>query len=534
MAVLSQLDVVNHLDVHTPVTSQRVVLVRPARVSSKGTWSVPITPPIGLAYIAAVLVRGGHQVTCVDALAENVDQLIRDDVYMYQGLTIAETVERIPLDSAIIGVSGLFTQDWPWMRHLFRAIRDRCPSALIVAGGEHFTALSEFSLRDCRAIDIVVRGEGELTMLAIANNADNPARLREVPGIAYLDENDGYQQTVARGRVEAINELPWPAWDLFPMDVYMADCNAFGVYRGRSMAILGTRGCPYQCTFCSNPAMYGKLWMARDPSDLLDEIESYIAKYQASNFDFYDLTMVLKRDWILEFCRQIEERGLKITWQLPSGTRSEVIDEEVSAALYRTGCRNVTYAPESGSERTLDVIKKRVHLDRLIVSARAALRNKIHVKCNIIIGFPHETRKDVLKTIGLCWRLAVLGVDAAEIMCFSPYPGTQLYNELRADGTISDLTEDYFRSLVAFLDPFVPSKYCKKISGHELIFWRLFGMSSFFAISFALRPWRFVRLIKSMFTHKSETVLEHRLGAFFRRRMSSTASPTPVAAGSAS
>jgi radical SAM superfamily enzyme YgiQ (UPF0313 family) len=386
-------------------------------------------------------------------------------------------------------------------------------------------------LRDCRAIDIVVRGEGELTMLAIADAADDPVRLREVPGIAYLDDDDAYRQTTPRQRIAAVDELPWPAWDLFPMDVYMADRNSFGVYRGRNMAILGTRGCPYQCTFCSNPLMYGKLWMARDPDDLLNEIESYIKKYRASNFDFYDLTMVLKRDWILEFCRKIEERGLKITWQLPSGTRSEVIDAEVSAALYRTGCRNVAYAPESGSLRTLEIIKKRVNLARLVRSARDAVRNKIHVKLNIIVGFPHETRKDVLQTIGLCWRLAVLGVDVAEIFCFSPYPGTQLYDELRADGTIPALDESYFRSLAAFADPTVPANYCKHISGRELLLWRLFGMLSFFAISFTLRPWRLLRLVKNLFTHKSETVLENRLASVIHRRMVGTSRRSAVPVG---
>ncbi|MFI5396509.1 MAG: B12-binding domain-containing radical SAM protein, partial [Candidatus Binatia bacterium] len=438
-----------------PSVRQEVTLVRPAKVSSAGSWSLPVSPPLGLAYVAAVLREHGHRVSCLDAIAERIDQFIHDDDYLSQGLTIEETVERIDPDSTIIGVSGMFTQDWPHTRQLCSAIRAKFPAALLVGGGEHFTALPEFSLRDCPELDLCVLGEGEETMLDIANCFADWDRLVRVSGIAYLD-GDRYVQTAPRGRIQAVNDMPYPAWDLFPVEVYLSDRNAYGVYRGRSLPILATRGCPYKCTFCSNPAMYGVLWIPRDPADVMDEIEFLLNQYRVQNVDFYDLTMVLKKDWILQFCRLIEERGLQLTWQLPSGTRSEVIDDEVSAALYRTGCRNVTYAPESGSVKTLKAIKKQVHLDRLIASIRSAVRNGIHVKCNIIIGFPHDTRSDLLKTIWLCWKFAVLGVDASEIFLFTPYPGTELFNELRADGTIGELDGNYFRSLVAFLDPFRP------------------------------------------------------------------------------
>src|SRR5262249_6972104 len=157
----------------------------------------------------------------------------------------------------------------------------------------------------------------------------------------------------ARKRIRNVDDLPLPAWDGFPMEEYLSTRNGNGVYRGRAMGILATRGCPYKCTFCSNPSMYGNLWMPRSPAKVLDEIELYIKKYNAQNIDFYDLTFVLRKSWILEFCREIERRGLVFTWQLPTGTRSEVIDREVSEALYRTGCRNITYAPESGSPETL-------------------------------------------------------------------------------------------------------------------------------------------------------------------------------------
>src|SRR5262249_38566659 len=139
------------------------------------------------------------------------------------------------------------------------------------------------------------------------------------------------QRTAPRQRIRDVDAIPRPAWHLFPVSNYLDGGFTYGVNLGRSMPILATRGCPYQCTFCSSPAM----WTTR----------------------YYALTAIIKRDWILAFCRELERRGLDITYQLPTGTRSEVLDEEVLAALYRTGCRNICYAPESGSPETLARIK---------------------------------------------------------------------------------------------------------------------------------------------------------------------------------
>jgi radical SAM superfamily enzyme YgiQ (UPF0313 family) len=513
--------------------ARKVTLIRPAMISSTGTWSSPITPPLGIAYLAAVLQENGTNVQCIDAIAEDVEKFIESDGYIFQGLTIEETVERIDADADLIAVSCMFTQDWPVMVQLMKAIRARFPEALLVVGGEHVTALPEFTINDCPEIDICALGEGEETIVDLVNHIGSGRDLREVDGIVFK-EGDEIVKTAPRKRIRNVDSLPYPAWDLFPMHVYMDSRNAHGVYLGKSIGIVATRGCPYKCTFCSNPVMYGNLWMARNPVDVLDEIEHYIHKYGIQNVDFYDLTFILKKSWIIEFCRLIEERGLKFTWQLPTGTRSEVIDDEVSAALYRTGCRNITYAPESGSPETLKKIKKQVHLPKLIDSVRAAHRNGINVKCNIIIGFPHDTRKQIIQTILFCWKLAWYGVQDVGIFLFSPYPGSQLFEELRENGKIGPLDEKYFRSLVAFMDPLSPSEYCYHVSGRELALWRFFGMASFFGLSFLFRPSRFVRLVRNIIKNESVTVLEQRLGAILRRRSNSdqkaAKKPTPVSA----
>jgi radical SAM superfamily enzyme YgiQ (UPF0313 family) len=492
-----------------------VTLVRPAKVCSRFVLSSPFAPPLGIAYLAAMLREARIDVQCVDAAA--APGRFRQGPYIFEGLTNDELCDSIDPRTQLIGVSVMFTQDWPYVRTLIQLIRERFPEALIVAGGEHITAVPEYSLRDCPALDICVLGEGDEAIVDLARRAgESREAVLEAIGIAYLD-GDRFVRTPPRPRLRQVDKLPIPAWDLFPIETYLDSNNSFGVQRGRSLSILATRGCPYQCTFCSNPNMYGKSYFARSPGHVLDEIEYLMRAYGVQNVDFYDLTMVLRRDWVLEFCREIERRGLKFTWQMPGGTRSEIIDDEVAAAMYRNGCRNFAYAPESGSPRILKLIKKRVDLKRLTSSVRAALRRGLHVKCNIIIGFPDERRSDIVKTWLFCCRMALLGIDAVEPMLFIPYPGTQLFNQLRAEGRIGDFDDEYFRSLTAMQDPMLPTHYCRHVRGAELLFWRLFTMFSFFAISFTLRPWRLARLVWSVFRNGSETVVEHRLSALLRR-----------------
>ncbi len=112
--------------------------------------------------------------------------------------------------------------------------------------------------------------------------------------------------------------------------------------------MLATRGCPYSCTFCSSPDMWTTRYYARSPASVVDEIADYVERYGISNVDFEDLTAFINRDWILAFCAELVRRDLHISYQLPSGTRSEALDAEVLAPLWRSGCRNLTYAPESG------------------------------------------------------------------------------------------------------------------------------------------------------------------------------------------
>jgi radical SAM superfamily enzyme YgiQ (UPF0313 family) len=264
--------------------------------------------------------------------------------------------------------------------------------------------------------------------------------------------------------------------------------------------------------------MWTTRYVTRNPVDVVDEIAHYVAFYGATNIDFYDLTAVTTKKWILRFCDELLRRDLNISWQLPSGTRSEAMDEEVLTAMFAAGCANVTYAPESGSTRTLETIKKKVKLDSLTSSVTSAVACGLSVKCNLILGFPGETRRDVLATLRYAVRLAYIGVEDAGLFIFSPYPGSELYSELCAEGRIPAMDDAYCESLLAYMDIKATGSYCRAIGARELGMWRLAGLIAFYAVSYGRRPRRILRTFANIRGGRAHSVLETRLHDLRQRK----------------
>lgn len=486
-----------------------VTLVRPPVLVAKWAHTTPTCPPIGLAYVASSLQAAGHAVTVIDAVGEAPEQRLptSDPRFLSHGLGIDEIVARIPAEVALIGVSVMFSHEWPLIRDIITAIRARFPNVPLVAGGEHMTALPEFSLEQCAAIDAAVLGEGEETMIALAAALLHGQPLAAVAGIAYRADG-AVVRTPPRARMRQLDDIPSPAWDLFPLEQYLANGYGFGVNRGRSMPVLATRGCPYQCTFCSNASMWGTRWVSRDVEKFFAEMMEYKRKYKVDNFDFYDLTAIVKKDWIIRFCDLVKDSGETFTWQLPSGTRSEAIDAEVARRLYESGCRNMSYAPESGSPEVLERIKKKIKLPAMKTSMADSVKVGINCKANIIIGFPGETHRDVLKTIWFCVEMAALGVHDMFISPFSPYPGSELFDDMRKAGQIPALTDEYFYSLAAYTDITTTSSCSENISDKALGRYRLWGVMLYYAVLYLVRPWRFVRTMRNVFSEHQESRLE--------------------------
>jgi radical SAM superfamily enzyme YgiQ (UPF0313 family) len=495
-----------------------LLLVRPPIVFSRTAYSAAVTMPLASAYLAANLEKHGHDVSVIDALGEDIDHIATSysDSVCYRGLSEEAILDRITETPDGIGVTTMFSQDWPHIEGMIGALRCKFPETPVILGGEHATAATEYVLSSCPPVDFVGRGEGEDIIVDFADYLDGKKRVEDIPGISFRGSS-GVIANDPRPRVRAVDELPWPAWDRFDLEPYFRTGEGHGVERGRSMPILATRGCPYQCTFCSSPSMWTTRYVMRDVANVVDEIEHYIRRYRADNIDFFDLTAIIKKQWILDFCRELKRRQIELSWQLPSGTRSEAMDGEVLEEMASSGCSNVTYAPESGSERTLKNIKKKVKLPNLYESIRAAKRNGIFVKCNLIVGFPLETRWDMLKSVWIAIRFAWLGVDDTGIYSYSPYPGSELFDYLRKTGAVREMDREYFVSLMSFTDLSQTSNYCENVGPREMTFYRLLGMTLFYGLSFLLHPSRILRVLRNYRQSRSDTVFEERLFGLLRR-----------------
>ena len=509
----------------------KIILVRIPNLFAAGALTLSATPPIFLVYLAGSLRTYGHQVKVLDSVGEAIEQVYpfgKKNLFI-NGLTIDEILKRIPDDSKYIGVSFPFSHEWPIGRRLCEAIKKNFPHATLIAGGEHITAMPEFCLRTCPAIDILVLGEGEETVVELINALEKNSPLQNIAGLAFRDASGELIQTPRRNRIIGIDDIPKPAWDLIPLETYLAGGYSFGVNIGRTIPIIATRGCPYQCTFCSNPSMWTTRWLARDPLKVVEEMEEYMRTYNVQNFDFYDLTAIVRKDWTVEFCNLLINRKLNITWQLPSGTRSEALDDEVTDLLYRSGCRNLSYAPESGSPETLKKIKKKINPDRMVESMKASIRNKINIKANIIVGFPGERLKNIFETYQFIVRMAFVGVGDVGVWTFSAYPGSEIFNDLKKQNRLPEFNDDYFTSLLSYSDLKNVVSWNEHFPNTTLKYLRLFGLILFYAVSYTVRPVRLFRNIRNIVRHKPQTRLEMIVEkALYRHKKTTRESMSPA------
>ena len=497
-----------------------ITLIRFPLIAPYGSLNNEPTPPIGLAYIASSCKKKGVVVKGIDSTGQNLDKIFKIDYGNLQGngIEINEVLKLIDPKTKIFGISVMFSHEWTYIKNCIKILRKNFPKSIIITGGEHVTALPEFSLRDCKEIDYICMGEGEETWSEISKRVLRNQSINNLKGIAYL-KNKKFILNEYRERIKEIDKIPWPDWDIFPMKPYLNNAISFGASSGRNMPFLASRGCPYECTFCSNPLMYGRRYYIRSIDDAINEIKFYIEKYKITGLQLYDLTAIIKKDWIIDFCKALKENKINLEWSLPSGTRSEALDLEVIKNLSKANLKYLVYAPESGSEKTLKLIKKIIKLSVMEESIGYAIKQGVSVRTNLIIGFPHEKRIELYKTLFQQMKFMLMGVEESPIYPFQAYPGTELFDKLLKEKKIK-LNDKYFNSLATLstgkLTP-PDISYSNYIGRYELYFYRILGLILSYLISYVTRPKRIFRTIKSIFSDKSATVIEQRLKDILRK-----------------
>jgi len=517
----------------------RIQLIHPpAFLNPTALTALRPSLPLGLAYIAGSLRAAGHEVSVLDAVGAAPARVVRKGRVAQLGLEVDEIVARLDPQARMIGVTSMFTYQWNVVRELLHAIKRARPDALLVGGGEHFTGLPEFSLKES-PVDVLVLGEGEETIVALAKRYEDwTNRNTHDPGVTTLELAEWMIEPLAgtawrkggeivveerRARMRDVDSIPQPAWDLFDVRGYDENGLVTGIHRGITVPILATRGCPYRCAYCSSPNMWTTKWVARDPKLVADEIEGYVRDYGAANFPFHDLTAILKREWVIDFCKEIVARGLKINWQLPSGTRCEVVDGEVAALLAQSGGWSLNFAPESGSDDVRRKVHKQMTEKSLFGAVDAAVKHGLNTSVFFVLGFPGDRVQDFRATAKWAARLAKAGVDDVAVGFFFPIPGTQFYRELVEQGRLQ-LTEQVMQAPLFVHDRWLTEdrNFSVGLKARTLTWWRYRIVFAFYLRAVLLNPRRWARLWKNFRSGREDSKLDSFLQIlkerFFTRR----------------
>jgi anaerobic magnesium-protoporphyrin IX monomethyl ester cyclase len=375
----------------------KIALVNPPTL--KGVYHHQLFLPIGLAYLAAVLKEKEHEVTVVDCPALEIDhEKLKAKLSAFEPDMVGITSMTPTIQSTLMSA---------------RVAKEACPEAVVTLGGPHATFMDKQILEQEAAVDVVVRGEGEQTLLEMARNVADAESLHKVDGIT-LRHGEQIVQTPNRPFIQNLDALPYPAYDYFQLDRYLLFGKLF-------LPVITSRGCPFQCSFCTTSRILGKEYRARSPKNIVDELEFLKNTYGADAFTFYDDTLTLDKNRIFKICEGIRTRQIDLPWDCQ--TRVDQISKEVLAEMRATRCQQVFFGVESGCQEILDAVKKRTTVEQNAKAIKLAKEAGLFVAISIIIGYPGETRAMLQQTLDFIRRTEP---DDVYLCVATPYPGTEL------------------------------------------------------------------------------------------------------------
>ncbi len=437
-----------------------------------------VVPPIGLGYLATALRKAGFdRVAILDSIKENLD--------------IPKLTDRIKsLAPRILGFQ-VFSTDFSSVRACSAIIKKILPDTIIVVGGPHVSARGFRSLIDFADADYGFQGEAEIGLPLFARWILRAEEIpfEEVPGLIYRDGAE--LKATDRVLVEDLDSLGFPAWDLMPPSSY-PDAPQGAFYKKFPIApIATTRGCPYTCAFCGSPVNMGNKLRFRSLESVFAEMALLYEDYGVREFHFIDDMFNASKKRVVEFCKRLWSLNLDISYTFPNGLRLNTLDEESLAWMKKTGAYAFTVGIESGSQRILDSMNKKLTLEMIREKVGLIAKAGIEPSGFFLIGFPGETKEDMEKTLAFAKSLPL---KRAHFSNFLPLPGTEATRKLLESG---EITEPNWEDLSYSHTPYSPPGITKK----EL---KAFQRRAF--LEFHLRPrilFRMIREINSPFHLKS-------------------------------
>jgi radical SAM superfamily enzyme YgiQ (UPF0313 family) len=358
-------------------------------------------------YIAAVVEREGYNVKIIDDYLEKLSQI-----------NLSKRILQYKPD--IVGISIACTNFYEGLRvaKLIKTISD----AFVVIGGPHATLRAK-SFIEYPEVDAVVLGEGEYTLLEIIKRIEMDQSLEGCKG-CYCKVNGKVIYNDLRERIKDLDSLPLPARHLVRNKSYPRTYSFGGIKRPVD-TVSTSRGCPYNCTFCSSREIWGPLYRYRSAEDVVDEIELLIKKYGTRGIYFREDNFTLNKKRVINLCDELIKRNMKIEWECSS--RVDLVDKELLKKMREAGCKFIWYGFESGSPKTLEIISKGITVEKSRKAAKITKEAGIGIGGSFMIGIPGETKKDVIKTYNFIKELALTRVSLAH---FLGVPDCQLYREI--------------------------------------------------------------------------------------------------------
>ena len=289
-------------------------------------------------------------------------------------------------------------------------------------GGEHATIASKRILKEQESIDFIVRGEGEETLLELVNALKGDQSFTDIKGLSFRN-NARVIENVDRPRIRLLDELPLPARHKLPMDIYFNHKRSGLKKRNPVATLMTSRGCPYNCVFCSTKNVWKRIWRPLSPKRVVDEIEHLVTDFGVRELSIVDDSFIVDLDRVKSICLEIARRNIDVTFTISAGLTMWRLDEELIRLLKEAGLYRILLPIESGSPATLEFIRKPIDLDLARQLVDYSKRLGLWVEGNFIIGFPYEEQPDIDATIDV---IAGMNLDFVHLYLAHPIPGAEL------------------------------------------------------------------------------------------------------------
>jgi anaerobic magnesium-protoporphyrin IX monomethyl ester cyclase len=417
----------------------KTLLINPPQTFFSGSDLPSGNLPLGILYIAAVLEKAGYEVEVLDAF--QTDLPFRKIGYVTEvGIPydrIGDEIRRGKPD--IVGIANPFTCQVEHSIKVADIVKEIDPSVLTIVGGPHISVMPTDFLEKAKNVDIAVIGEGEYAMHDIAKFFEGKKKITDIQGIAH--RKDGKVVLNApRPFLKDLDELPYPAYHLVDMEQYLNPKKVeYRSFQDRALSMITSRGCPFNCSFCSVHLHMGNMFRAHSVDYVVDHLELVVDKYRVKTIYFEDdnLTLDLKR--FESICDKIIERDLRFSWETPNGVRADCLNLNLLKKMKKSGCQSVFVGVESGDQYVLDnIIDKSLKLVDVVKFAKNCKKIGLKTGAFYIIGFPGEKKENMKNTVDFALMLKRKYDVGMHLLFATPSYGTRLYKECKEKGYIRE------------------------------------------------------------------------------------------------